>query len=390
MRIRYTIPFDRKIIVDDYWEIPIQNGKLKIIEEGGYAKGFEVIFENQPLNLAPHFQPPKDGGIPNITSRDNLLPTIKKQLDNAASFLECMFDINLTTDNADAKYEGETPEEENLISVKGLSIGKHEPVLPLPFSMITRAIMAAEDGKAPKFEATLVTSARQALSSREFINSFRYSFLLIESLYGKGQFKKDGLKAALKSDQEFVDIVDFSVKDMLPAQNDYDSDTAKLLKSKPAANAVIEHIVEKRGFYFHGNVKRKDAWKPDEQAPAETLALLAIAISSQISMKAADRMFAQDLEKRHFEDAMRAGAKIVFEINYKFKEPDENFTRQSQFKITSPGTKVTPRSAFEIAKYFLDTFQDNQPASSLIKAECLVQETGQKVFDLTFHGNDEA
>src|SRR5690606_4491986 len=125
--------------------------------------------------------------------------------------------------------------------------------LPLSFDMFTRAIMAAEKYDGPRFEATLVGSARKALETQGFINSFRYSFLLIESLYGKGQFKKEGLQAALKTDQEFRDIVEFAIKDMIPAKDDHSSDTAKLFATKPTADDLINHLIEKRGFYFHGN-----------------------------------------------------------------------------------------------------------------------------------------
>jgi hypothetical protein len=152
------------------------------------------------------------------------------------------------------------------------------------------------------------------LENQEFINSFRYSFLLIESLYGNGQFKTPSLQAALKSNQEFRNIVDLAIK-YDSAKNDRNSDTAKLISTKPNADDIINHLVEKRGFYFHGNIKRKDARNPDEQDSAESLALLAIGIITKITMKAAEPMFVAELEKRHFEDAMQVGAKIVFEIN---------------------------------------------------------------------------
>lgn len=56
MRIRYTIPFKRKIIIDDHWEIPMQGGRLRIIEENDYATAIELTFEKQPLEYAPSFQ----------------------------------------------------------------------------------------------------------------------------------------------------------------------------------------------------------------------------------------------------------------------------------------------------------------------------------------------
>ena len=386
MRIRYTVPFKRKIIIDDHWEVPMQGGKLRVIEKDGYATALELTFEKQPLEYAPHLQQHDEGEVVmTITSRDHRMMFVKRQLDSAVAFLECIHDVELITGEMDAKYEGETPEEEALVAIKGSSMGPHILALSLSFDMVTRAIMAADNHDGPRFEATLVGSARKALGALEFINSFRYSFLLIESLYGEGQFRKAGLQSALKANQEFRDIVEFAIKDVIPAKDDRNSDTAKLLAAKPTAGDVIDHLVEKRGFYFHGNIKRKDAWKPDRQDSAESLALLAIGIATKISMKAAEPMFAPQLEKRHFEDAMRAGAKIVFEIKFKFREPDETFNRVHQINIAMPGTKVTPRSAFATAQYFLQLFQDKQPVSFLREAECTVQGTGQKVFDLTFH-----
>ncbi|ELY5814646.1 hypothetical protein SNN51_001491 [Cronobacter turicensis] len=386
MRIRYFVPFKRKIIIDDHWEIPIQGGKLRIIEERGYAKAIELTFEKQPLEYAPSFQKRAPYEVMTmITGHDERMTFVKRQLDNAATFLECFHDVELITEEIEAKYEGETPEEETRLSIKSISMGRHDSALPLSFDMLTRALMAAEKYDGPRFEVAFVKSARNMLKNQEFINSFRYSFLLIESLYGNGQFKTPSLQAALKSNQEFRNIVELAIKDMIPAKNDRNSDTAKLILTKPKADDIINHLVEKRGFYFHGNIKRKDAWKPDEQDAAESLALLAISIITKITLKAAEPMFVAELEKRHFEDAMHVGAKIVFEIKFRFREPEENFDREQQFNITMPGTKVTPRTAFAVAQHFLNVFQHNQPVSALYEAECKIQGTEEKVFNLTFH-----
>ena len=53
VRIRYIIPFKRKVIIDDHWEIPMQGGKLRIVEEDGYANAIELIFVKQPIEYAP-------------------------------------------------------------------------------------------------------------------------------------------------------------------------------------------------------------------------------------------------------------------------------------------------------------------------------------------------
>lgn len=389
MRIRYIVPFKRKIIIDDHWEIPMQGGKLRIIEESGYAKAVELTFEKQPLEYAPSFQKrvPYEA-MTTITGHDERIAFVKRQLDNAATFLECFHDIELITEEIEAKYEGETPEEETRLSIKSISMGRHDSALPLSFDMFTRALMAAEKYDGPRFEVAFVKSARKMLKNQEFINSFRYSFLLIESLYGNGQFKTPSLQAALKSNQEFRNIVELAIKDMIPAKSDRNSDTAKLLMTNPDADDIINHLVEKRGFYFHGNIKRKNGWKPDEQGAAESLALLAIGIITTITMKAAEPMFIAELEKRHFENAKHVGATIVFEIKFRFREPEEVFDRRHQYDITMPGTKVTPRAAFAVAQHFLHVFQHNQPESALCEAECSVQGTEEKVFTLTFHAKE--
>lgn len=386
MKIRYIVPFKRPIIVDDHWEIPIQGGRLRVLEQEGFAKALELTFENQPLEYAMRIKDHPEGQTKmTITGHDKRLIFVKKQLEDAATFLECIYDLELNTDEIKAEYESETPDEDAEIAIKGFSTKRRTPTLPLSFDMLTRALMASEKNDGPKFEATLVKTARNALAEQEFINSFRYSFLLIESLYGEGQFKKAGLQAVLKANQEFRVLVESAIQDAIPAKNDRTSDTAKLLEANPEVDQVIDHLVDKRGFYFHGNIKRKDAWKPDDQGKAESLALLAMGIVSKISFKAADLIFQPEFEQRHFEDAMRAGAKIVYQINFKFRELEEKFERQQEINIAMAGTKPTARTALAVTQKFLQLFEENLPSSALLKAECIEQRTGQKVFDLTFH-----
>lgn len=385
MRIRYIVPFDRKVIVDDHWGIPVQGGTCRIVEKDGYAVSLELVFEKQPIEYAPRLTKITDGSaVAAITARDLRITFVRRQFDHAMSFLACIHHVGLRTDEIEAKYEGETPEEEAQIAIKGSTRRRHEQVLPLSFDMLARAIMAAETKDGPKFESTLAKDARKALGEEEFINSFRYSFLLMESVYGEGHFKKSGLQIALKANAEFKAIVQAAIRHPIPAKSDRTSDTAMLLKAGPTVDQVIDHLVEKRGFYFHGNVKRKDAWKPDEQGAAETLALLSIDIVSRISMKAATPVFSADLNTRYLEDAKRAGAIIVYQIKFKFRDPDEKFDRSHQIDIQMPGTKPTPRSAFAAAQRFLDIFQHNRPVSALIEAECTQKGNERKIFSLKF------
>lgn len=386
VRSIYTIPFRREVIIPDHWEIPFLGGRCRILEEDGRAKAVEVVFRGEPLANAPHIQELNEGLVKaHITGRDDRLIFVKRHIDQASAFLECLYNTDLATDEIEAKYQGETPEEEDQIAVKGMKVSKADHALPLTFDMLTRALMAAEVADGPKFESTLVKAARNALPSQLYIDSFRYSFLLIESLYGDGQFKNFGLNRAFKGNPIFVAIVQEALVDVMRPKHSQTSDTTALLATGPTPDAIIEHLVNKRGFYFHGNLKRKDAWKPDEQGQAEALALLAIGIAQLIAMKAADPIFESEFEERHFNDAMSVGAKIMFEINFSFREPGEDFPRDGNLTINTPGTKVTKKQANAVAQKFLAHFDHNAPVAALERALCVVKGGNQKVFEIIFH-----
>src|SRR3546814_1470621 len=62
--------------------------------------------------------------------------------------------------------------------------------------------------------------------------------------------------------------------------SDVCSSDLRIRLSDPTVEQIVSHIVDKRGFYFHGNRKHKNAWLPHDQKQAEALCLLAINIGS--------------------------------------------------------------------------------------------------------------
>lgn len=361
-------------------------GALRVVEKDGLAIAFEVVYENQSTDLAPFIEKGSDGVAKySIVGRDTQLPFIKIILNDAASFLQCYYDIRLSFGDVEVKYEGESSEEEGRIAVKSMKVGKHEEPIFLTFDMLTRAVMASEKSGGPRFEAALISAARAAISEQRFIDSFRYSFLLIESLYGEGQFKGAGLKSAFKKNTELRSIIEDAKRDDGWVKDKTPSDTADLLNGNPGVDYVIDHLVDKRGFYFHGNVKRKDAWKPEQQEEAKTLAFFAMSIAYMVAHQAAAAMFHDDLATKHFENAEKVGAVIMLQVKYAFRIPGENFPRDGQMNFRVPGTKVTPKLSFGVAQHFLQQFEHNLPTGWLDHAECAVQGVEQKVFDIKFY-----
>ncbi|NMZ33969.1 hypothetical protein [Pseudomonas proteolytica] len=383
MRISYNVPFERPVMMPDHWVVPFMDGKCKVLEDDGFAIALLIEFVGQPLEYAPSFEPCNDGvSAFEIKSRDIKMPFVVAYLRDSIAFIQCYFSVGLSLDDIEAKYIGETAEEETLIRIKSLSMGRTHADTPLTFDFFTRAFMAAEREQGPRFDATLLTSARRARIERQYIDSFRYAFLLIEARYGEGQFKTASLKAVLKSNAIFKEVVLEAISGQVYSSVSNRSDTFELLEGSPTYEGVIDHLVEKRGFYFHSNSKRKDSWRPEDQGEAEVLADLAVHIAMGIAVKSAIPLFSEDFSKRHFEDAKACGAIIVYEVIYKYREPGESFLRDFQLNVSYPGTKVTSSAVMEVMKIFIEHFESTLPVAALKVAECRVQGTGEEVFEI--------
>lgn len=387
MLIRYVLRLRKPIILEDHWPIPFMGGELRMVSKDGKIVGVEVVFENQPVKYAPTIAYDPGAKIKtSITGHDERIPFVRFQLQSAFAFLQCYFDIEIVTDEVEVEFEADTEEEKDHIAVSAMTVGKADRPLSISFDFITRAIMAAEKSGGPQFEATLVLAARRAMLQEKFIDSFRYSFLLIEAVFGDGKFKTAQLKDALKASTQFVAMVASALKPQLLVKRVRGSDTEALLATSPTPDVIIDHLVEKRGFYFHGNVKGKDAWKPHDQNKAEALAAITLEIAMLISHKAAAPMFEDELAKRHFENAKKAGAIMSLNVEFKFREPDEDYDRNGNMTISAPGTKITPKIARQVAQQFLARFENGAPVAALKTATCTLQETGEKVFEMTFAG----
>lgn len=386
MLIRYLVELREPIYIEDHWPIPIMGGEFRAVSQDGVVIAFEISFSGQSVDMAPMLERHEEGEVAfTMNGRDKLLPFVKMQLEEMQAYFQCYFDVEILADEIEAKYIGETKEEEEEIEIKSFKSKKDKPPLIVPYHLFSRAIMAAETGIAPKLEANLFKMARTEMWQGRYIDSFRYSFLLIESLYGDGKYKAGQLKNALKRNIEFVSIVENALKERRFPTHSRNSDTEKLISAFPTPEAVIDHLVEKRGFYFHGNLKRKNAWLPHEQETAEVLCLLSLCITKLIAQEAAMPMFGDSLSQRHFDNAKHVGAIMTMKVNFRYYDQRYNLNQEQETNYEMPGTKVTPKMAFDAAKYFLEGFNQNLPLANLKSATCTVEGTGQKVFDIAFH-----
>ncbi len=389
MKIIYKARLKEPVRLEDYWPAPFMHGEFCPVTEGDQVIAFEISFTGQPVTLAPKWEQMTDGThYGSITIRDDLFPFVKMQLAEALAFIQCYFNVDVAGE-IEIEYIPETEEEDSQIPIKSWKRGRAEDKIPLTYDYFTRGIMAADKGSAPMFEATLVRSAYNAMRDGKFIDSFRYSFLLIDATYGDGKFRKEHLKEAFSESDALKGIIATVVNDPMSLRKVGQSDTGQLILSKPDPETIIEHLIDKRGFYFHGNRKRKDAWKPQEQKGAEDLCFLALEIAMGISHLAAAAMFEDKLSQRHFENAKKKGAIMTLKISFQYRDPGDPVDRSNSMNITVPGTKVTSRMGAYVAQQFLHRFQEVNPVGALKGASCVAEATGQKLFDITFHTPEE-
>lgn len=389
MRIRYRFKLSQPIRLEDHWPLEIMGGQLQIVSNNGIASAIEILFQGQSTDLSPDIHI-DEGGSPktSIIMRDNLLPVVQRYLERSFMYIQCYFGAEILTEELDVTYEGENSKEEDKIKIKKYNTRKQNTPTFIPYDLMTRAFMASEEGTAPEIESTLCKIARTAMLEKRYADSFRYSFLLIDFIFGDGQFKSQQLKEKLKQNSIFTDIVSKSIKNRMESMRDKSSDTFRLLSSSPSVAQVIDHIVDKRGFYFHGSTKRKDSWMPHEQDTAETLCLLTLEIAQQISHEAATPMFSGALEKRHFDQAKQAGAILEMKIIFNYRGPEDTEYKNGSINISAPGTKITPKLSLYAAKNFLEHFEERYPTLSLKSARCAVISTNEKVFDIKIYGHE--
>lgn len=387
MKVRYLFPLGRPIALPDHWPIPMLGGTVRMIEnDNGLVTAIEFEKSGCPVDLAFRVdETPGEKIKAAISGDDYFVAEVRDHIDRAFSYLQCYFSTEVELNRVSINHEAETDEEAERIVIHSFELGKQdERPLPITYDFITRAIMAAENSDAPQHEASLAHLARENLRNERYIDSFRYSFLLVEAMYGNGQSQKWALVDALESYPRFVEIIEQEVANWKRPKNAQHSDTDGLLSGNPSTRDVIAHLVERRGHYFHANKRKPKAWNSKSQKEAESLAWFAIGIAQAIGHDAAEPMFAPEFEQRHFDEAGQMGAHVTMKIEYLYRIPEQDFIRKRELMARLPGTKVTTQMAMQMLKNALEHFEHNEPVGT-IHSITAKAEDGDDVFTVRFH-----
>ena len=387
MIARYTAPLLKPIHVPDHWQIAMFGGTMSVEEKDGLATALVFEFTKQPVDYAPHLVEPPGGGTPTITANDIRLSFLRRQLREGIVYLQAMFQVEIDFEKINAEYIAENDGEKERVNVSAFSsgIGDAGPT-SLSYDLLSRAMIASEKGaeRVDAFYATMATAARGALFERKYIDSFRFSFLLIDYLCGNGKIKKEHLKQELMKNGELVAAIEQAQREFRRPPKDAPTATSALLEDSKNVEAIVDHIVDQRGFYFHASSKRKDGWKPQDQKQARDLAWLGMAIVHDLGARFSAPMFDDAITEQFISRSKAAGALTMVKITFDYRDRGENFDRKGQINLPVVGTKVTLDVAAELAKGFFERFTHGTPGAGVRRATAVNGTTGAKIFEIQF------
>ncbi|WP_295192284.1 hypothetical protein [uncultured Brevundimonas sp.] len=383
MKISYTFDVQSPLRVPDHWPIRAFGGTVTLVEKDGLVSGVKITFSGQSVQLAPEVTKLDQGKVKaNISFKDGALHKhVEQRLNRALSFVQCFFPIELALGAVKTEFEAEDKAEEACIGLTEFSRRNQIHTTDISFDMFSRAMWASDNGFDASFIASLNIQARNSLSEERYINSFRYSFMAIEAEYGNGQFKSDKLKDALKRSSDFKGVLEKGVEASrsMPSRTRSSSDD---IIGSGDLDAVIDHIVDRRGHYFHGNRKKRGAWLPNEQQEAEALAILGVNVLSAIAVEHAAPMFDDGLSKRHYDEAVWSGAQVMLVVIFHYRRRDMPFLDRGTLRMNYPGNKPSPLMALDALKNFIAEFEKGDPRCELVDAKCVDQATGLEVFKI--------
>lgn len=358
---------------------------MSVEEQDGLATSLVFEFAKQPIDYAPRLVVPPEGGTPTITVNDIRLDVLRRQLAQGVSYLQALFQVEVNFENINARYMPENDDEKERLDVTSFSSGLKTSPTSLSFDLLSRAMIASEGGaeSVDPFYATMAIAGRGALFERKYIDSFRFSFLLIDYLCGNGKIKKEHLKQEFLKNTDLVAAIEQAQRDFV-LKNGALTATSTLLETPNNVEAIVDHLVDQRGFYFHASSKRKDGWKPHEQQHARDLAWLGMAVVHDLGGRFSAPIFDDRTTEQFISRSKTAGAFTMVNITFDYRSRSENFDRKGGMNIPVIGTQITLDVASGLAKDFFERFTYASPDAGIRKATAVNSSTGEKVFEMEF------
>ena len=389
MRAIYRLPIKEPIMVEDQWPISVlDGGTFRLRMENGKITYFEIVFNDQPVDHGFLRATDYVEGVKTAVNwRDPRRKEMQKYFGRVLAFLQCDYDIEADVEEIECWYEAETEEEERALvtDLQGLAFGKStgSEVESVDHASIATALFAAEGEDAPFLTSDLAKMARSAMNRERYIDSFRYSFLLMEFFFGDGQFKAAKLTQAFKSSIQFRSLVENALRDPTLLGGLGSDKVHSKLEELRSIDTVIDYIVDKRGIYFHGNNKRPNAWTSNQQQEAEVICRLSMAIVRGMSSdELTSVMYSNQNWARYETNASAEGVMLRTSIRFRVYDRgdklNKTYNTEHDFVAATTSPKHSVNIAIEALNFFLERFSN----VDLRSASASVKDAGKELFEL--------
>ena len=256
MKSTYRVDFLNSVSMKENWPINVLGtGQLRVKCSGNQAVGLEIVFEGEPATHGILKRP--DG---TFTWNDDRWIEVRKYLGRVKFYLQCFAEVDFEPIEVRVTYEAEDDiESEILLPESGGMLVmnvKKEHAPRLDHELVGAACLAAEDENVPLRESLsdLVYLSRRFYREARYADAFRYGFLLIDYLYGKGEFRTGRLTEKLKRESDLVSAIRYAREHTTLgfSEDERVVDSALIIAGSGSVGDIIHHLVRRRGYYFHG------------------------------------------------------------------------------------------------------------------------------------------
>ena len=244
---------------------------------------------------------------------------MRRFYDRLKSYLQCVTEIDFDSTEVYAHYIGETDYEKKQIPAYKLVVARGEDRRTktiVDHETVAAAVFASyeNDIQAPYLIGELKRMSRRSNREGYYVDSFRYDFLIIDTLYGQGKFKSKQLEDSLKSDKQLLDALMAAKERTRMIIDTIKDDTDTLIVGSSSAEDLVRHLVKKRGYYFHGNKRmiRADNWRREE---ARTLSVFSNTATDIILGKVTSSIYDAKSWKQYEECARSQRMVTQLELN---------------------------------------------------------------------------
>ena len=350
MKICYEARFLEPVIIDGDWPLHLENGGIfKINKADGMAVAFQIEFHVEPGEIFGN----QNGTISITDHRWNEMQSFYARL---KSYIQCVAEIDFDPMEIEVHYHAQTDEEKQHIPFEGMFITKGEnrkKKAILDHEILGAAVFGSikADNQTPFFVGELKNLSRRSAREERYVDAFRYDFLIIEALYGKGQFKSAQLARSLKSARSLLSALETAREGAKWTIEEVVDDTQDAICSNSTTEELIDHLVKKRGYYFHGNpaMLRQVNWTSEE---GKTLCILLGLATDAILRENTGNLYELEAWERYEECAKLQGMTTKLEVQYQLAHKN---SKQSQNIGTQELAVGEPRSSRTRIKWALST-----------------------------------